>query len=215
MNDRTLWDNPEREINDSLFALEFLSDTPSVILSGGRRGILNITDLRVTRARPDAIIHPSTITHIKQVDTHHILVNGLNSSLRQYDLRFRKEDTIEKNFMTTTRVNGRNIHSTRPILQYPDFQNTATWQIGFDVDLEAGVIAAAQEPDEFHDHVQLFSLHGGHKLHPLDRIDGSLAIEGQVVKCLRFAQEGPGKMKSLYVGYGFDVQRYAWDDKYL
>ena len=74
-----------------IFSLEFLDDNPSILLSGGRPGILNITDLRVPvfGRNADIITHPSSITHIKQLDAHHILVAGLNSSLRQYDLRFR------------------------------------------------------------------------------------------------------------------------------
>ena len=111
-----------------VFALEFLSNDPSVLLSGGRNGILNITDLRVPDfgTQADFIRHPSCITHINQLDTHRILVAGLQSSLRQYDLRFRK---------TAAR--------TQSILEYPAYHNKSTIRIGLDVDLKTGVVAVS------------------------------------------------------------------------
>lgn len=128
-------------LNDSLFppgrgrgvfALEFMSNEPSVLMSGGRNGFLSITDLRVPHfgQQPDEIKHQSSITHIKQFDTHRIIVAGLKSSLCQYDLRFCKGP-----------------ERTRSILQYPEYQNTASIRIGFDIDVESGVVAAAQEHD--------------------------------------------------------------------
>jgi hypothetical protein len=132
-----------------VFALEFLSNHPSVLMSGGRSGGLNFTDLRVPDygSQADVIKHQSSITHIKQLDAHRIIVAGLESCLCQYDLRFRKGP-----------------ERTQSVLQYPDYQNTAHTRIGFDVDLELGVVAAAQEHDISHPPVQLFSLHGGYPL---------------------------------------------------
>ena len=70
-----------------VFTLEFLAGFPGVIMSGGRSKILNITDLRVPDFgnQADVIKHPSSITHIKQLDPHRILVAGLESSLCQYE----------------------------------------------------------------------------------------------------------------------------------
>lgn len=132
-----------------VFAIEFLSEVPSVLMSGGRSGILNVTDLRVPDfgSQADVIKHQSSITHIKQLDTHRIIVAGLESTLCQYDLRFRKGPK-----------------RTQSVLQYPDYQNTASVRIGFDVDVESGIVAAAQEHDISHPPIQLFSLHGGHLL---------------------------------------------------
>ncbi len=176
------------EHSKDVFALEFLSNDPSILLSGGRSGILNVTDLRVPDfgQQADVIKHQSSITHIKQVNAHRIIVAGLESSLCQYDLRFRKGPK-----------------RTQAVLRYPDYQNSASIRIGFDIDLDNGVVAAAQEHDISHPHVQLFSLHGGHAL----RSEASrLGREGEfarisagleVVPCVRFAQDVEGKMKSL------------------
>lgn len=202
-----------------VFALEFLSDNHNVLLSGGRSGILNLTDLRIPRfwPDPDIITHPSSITHIRQLDTHRIIVAGLNSHLCQYDLRFRRLDRSSP--APPNRRNRRAIDNpapTRSIVQYPDYHNSALIHLGFDVDMGTGVVAACQERamDPHLESVRLFSLHGGHKLEsPILRKstlgDYDEMIEPSTVRCVRFAKECDSKMKSLYA-MNRDFQRYAW-----
>lgn len=205
-----------------IFALEFLSDNPSILLSGTRKGTLNITDLRIPKfgADSDVINHPSSITHIKQLDMHRILVAGLDSTMCQYDLRFRKMDTptptpapVWRSRKTYTSY--RNPKPTRSILIYPDYHNNASIQLGLDIDLEAGILAAAQEWNEQHSKVQLFSLHGGHKLkspiskgETLDTGDDG----GGNIKCVKWARDIAGRGKSLWVGVKPDIQRFGWAD---
>lgn len=168
-----------------VFAVEFLSHEPDVIMSGGRNSFMYLTDLRVPSfgQQPDFIKHGSSITHIKQVDTHRIIVAGLKSNLCQYDLRFRKGP-----------------ERTQSILQYPAYQNSARMSIGFDVDTESGIVAAAQEFDASHPLIQLFSLHGGHTLPSCFNLGEdaiAAAASGAVVPWLRFVSDVEGKMKSL------------------
>jgi hypothetical protein len=204
---------PEERYPSDVFALEFLADNHSVLLSGGRRGILNITDLRIPKFGSDAdtISHPSTITHIKQLDAHRIIVSGLNSTLCQYDLRFRKVDAPPPPAPFGRKYRSiYNATPTRPILEYTGFHNTATIQHGFDVDLETGVVAAAQEHDAFvRPPVQLFSLHGGQMLRSprLEKFDD--LYTDQVVPCLRFVEDCENRAKSLYIGAN-GIYRYAW-----
>jgi hypothetical protein len=198
-----------------VFALEFLSDkNPSILLSGGRRGILDIMDLRtpeLTRAS-DAINHPSTITNIRQLDSHHILVAGLHSSLRQYDLRFNKPAASTKpptrgNRGRAGRPHNPNAIITRPVLEYEGFSNAATIQHGLEVDLETGVLAVAQEHDAVHPPVQLFSIRGGQML-PSPKMDNILHRD-QVVKCVDWVGDVEGSSKSLYV-LGNGLHRFTW-----
>ncbi|PVH82956.1 hypothetical protein DL98DRAFT_513634 [Cadophora sp. DSE1049] len=207
---------PAKDQPDDTFAVEFLSDNPSILLSGGRRGILTVTDLRVPMlsSNPDTITHPSSITHIRQLDQHRLIVSGLKSTLCQYDLRFRKTRKLNPTSEQKAKAKSRlNLHPTSPILIYPDYQNTASHQAGFDIDLEAGIVAAAQEADEFTPAVQLFSLHGGHKLEsPLANGFQAKDDEEWLVKCLRFAKDSDSGMKSLYVGHRKVIQRYTWGE---
>ncbi|KAI9053874.1 hypothetical protein LZ554_002821 [Drepanopeziza brunnea f. sp. 'monogermtubi'] len=236
---------------DDVFALSFLTDNPTILLSGGRKGILTLSDLRapITIFGADKITHPSTITHIQPLNAHQIIVAGLNSSLCQYDLRYRKDEFAIS--LTHRKSKSRqNPEPTRSILRYPAYQNSANWQIGFDVDLESGIVAAvsraiffpsdifgypstllttlqiakipwltpcvfvkAQEPDEFHPYVQLFSLRGGHTLSSPFVSEKFGGYGEQIpVKCLRWAKDSDSGIKSLYVGQGAFVQRYAWGE---
>lgn len=195
-----------------IFALEFLSESPSILLSGGRRGILNITDLRLPKfgSEADTIHHPSSITHIRQLDFHRILVSGLNSTLCQYDLRFRKFDTPPA--PTPPRKKPRSIqnpNSTKSILEYPEFHNTASIQHGLDIDSETGALAVGQEHDSVHPPVQIFSLHGGHTLRSprVEKFD--MISRDQVVKCVQWVEDVENRAKSLYIGSN-GIWRYAW-----
>jgi hypothetical protein len=222
------WASPKPEFNShphpkDTFALEFLSRNPSVLLSGGRTGILNITDLRVPNFGPtppaDTIIHPSAITHIKEINSHRVIVAGLGSSLCQYDLRFRKIDTPQYSVLPSKKQRKqsrgrRNLEATRPILTYPEYHHTSKLSIGFDVDVESGMVAAAMEQDDETEHslVRLFSLNSGEMLYTPNLRYISEHKAGFDVRCLQFVRDIEGKMKSLHVGVGQDIIRYAWTD---
>ncbi|CZT08814.1 uncharacterized protein RAG0_13781 [Rhynchosporium agropyri] len=205
---------PPPGLRDDLFAVEILSDSPNTLLSGGRRGILNLTDLRA--AIPpwdnDTITHPSSITHIRQIDANRIIVCGLQSSLCQYDLRFRKEDSKPAKW-SLHQAHARNRNPSRSIVQYPDYHNTASHQAGFDIDPDSGIVAAAQEADDYHPSVQLFSLKTGHRFDSPHAFGFEFRDEKDwLVKCLRFARDSDSGRKSLYVGQRPLIQRYAWGD---
>lgn len=195
-----------------IFALDFLSDNISVLLSGGRRGILNITDLRVPKfgTGADAITHPSSITHIKQIDPHRILVSGLNSSLRQYDLRFRRLDTPSPPKKSKKLRSLYNASATRSILEYTSFYNSATIQHGLDIEPELGIVAVCQEHNSVHPPVQIFSLHGGHKVRLPALEDDSKIERDQVIRCLQWVDDAEYRTKSLWVGNNGGIDRYAW-----
>lgn len=152
---------PQHKSPKDVFALEFSADNHNILLSGCRKGILNFTDLRVPTSNSDIINHPSTITHVRQLDKNRVIVAGLNSSLCQYDLRFLGETT---NFTSSPQIPNksfRNRRITSPVVQYPGYHNDSSIHMGFDIDLETGTVAAAQEKDDFNPALRLFSLHGG------------------------------------------------------
>lgn len=179
-----------------VFTLQFLSNHPSVLLSGGRNGIVEITDCRSPEwgSETSRLRHPSAVTHIRQLDDHRIIVAGLHSTLRQYDLRYRKR--------VRQTVGTQKKKCTIPILEYPEYRNSATIQIGFDVDIETGVVAAGQDFGQ----LALFSLHGGEKL-------TSLALEKPytgAISCIRFAEDNDRGTRSLWAGNDAYIERFAW-----
>ncbi|KAH8674771.1 hypothetical protein BGZ60DRAFT_526722 [Tricladium varicosporioides] len=199
-----------------ILAMEFCPDNPFVLLSGDRKGNLEIWDHRVPSSElaADTVFHPSSIIHIKQLDSYRTVVAGLKSSLVQYDLRYRKTRFSAKNssFSTTKASRG----STQPVLQYPEYQNSARIHIGFDVDIESGIIAAAQEYDEFHPAIQLFSLSGGHvlKSSSLQSWMSSILPHDQPVRCLKFANDMANQPKSLWASAqwrdGAGLEQFRW-----
>lgn len=202
MKDRNL---PTLHHPRDAFALEFLSSdqNPSILLSGGRPGWVNRIDLRAPVLTNTLIFHPSSITHIKQVDEHRIIVPGLESNMCQYDLRYLKD--CKDHFVRLQRM------TTQPYLQYPEYKNGATISAGFDIDTESGLVAAAQEEDGYAAAIQIFSLHSGHKLasRRLERFYSKFTPN-----CLMFVRDVPGAMRSLYVATKRGgISRHAFRDE--
>jgi hypothetical protein len=177
-----------------------------------------VTDLRIPifGPDPDIIIHPSSIIHIRQLDTHRIIVAGLNSHLCQYDLRFRKMDRTPQpqNSQVGRAIEIENPYPTRSIVQYPEYHNSANTRLGFDINIETGVVAACQEQftGTHYESVQLFSLHSGQSLDsPLlsSKLFAPEEPDDCNINCVRFARDSDFKTKSLYV-IKRNIQRYAW-----
>ncbi|KAG9244186.1 hypothetical protein BJ878DRAFT_575932 [Calycina marina] len=187
-------DHSSRGSKHDILALEFLRDNHSVLLAGGRNGTLHIVDLRIPEAL-NSIYHPGAITHIKQLDPHRILVAGLESSLLQYDLRFRKK-------MASVLPDGRrrSRRQTHPSMLYPGYRNEATIRAGLDLDLENRIIAAAGERrTKDDDLIQLFSLNTGELLKaPLGKCRRGLIRRGREATCIQFVKEENTNTSSLW-----------------
>ncbi|KAI9647421.1 hypothetical protein NHQ30_003806 [Ciborinia camelliae] len=198
-----------------VFALEFLPNHNDILLTGERRGILNIIDLRLPRFGPSTgkIQHTSCITHIKSLDEHRILVAGCASDLCQYDKRFTKPNTHLAPLINTKNINP----PTTSYLTYPDYQNNGKIHVGLDVDLELGIVAAADHESK----IRLFSLHGGQVLNgfnflerPPDRPGPDLSRRDTVqVSCIKFVQDTRNKPKSLWAAVSDHIVRLSFDRK--
>lgn len=196
----TKWISHSSSRTVEILAVDFLDDSKDIILAGDRQGQISLLDMRepFPKFGKYAIQNPSTVSHIKSIDQFRILVAGpgeeSSTTMCQYDIRNTK----------TTLVNApRNkiIERTMPYLEYPDHHNTYAI-FGLDVDVDAGLVAAAQEDQT----VQIFSLHGGQKL---DFVGGKKQRDCHV-ECLRFIPDRDVGTKSLYVAGIDSISRYAW-----
>ena len=137
----------------------------------------------------------------------------------QYDLRFRKKlSSTHGSYNQQKRKRNpgiTNLQTTLPTVSYPEYYNQATVIAGLDVDIESGIIAAAQEGDTGNDLVQLFSLHGGEKLESRIGAHVRNGNDKQVVRCIRFVRDDPRNMKSLwFMSTRFnELHRYAWGEE--
>jgi len=204
----------------AVLAVECLTRHPSVILAGLRNGHINFFDVR-QRARQfqsdmESIKHPSAVSRIKQLNDHVVVVAGLNSTLCNYDLRFIQRRPREKAwpdghwaYARGSEVPGNEV--SNPILLYPQHCNSAHVELGFDVDPEAGIVAAAQyDPYKT---ISIFSPKTGQMLRSLHVKDtqASSSCDKADVKALKFVHDrGSEHMKSLWIAKGTRIIRFAW-----
>ncbi|KAI9759401.1 MAG: hypothetical protein M4579_002390 [Chaenotheca gracillima] len=168
-----------------VLAVEFISD--GLLAAGQRNGRVDILDKRKPRMGTDRqgtsshfVRHPSSVTNIKKVDDHHIIVCGLENSLCMYDLRFSHPPSPRKAFM----------EPTRPVLEY-DHQNEYRLGLGFDIDIDAGLVAAATDQKT----TNLFVLNTSEKisLSPFTGISSQRPrfTHDSLARCIRFSNTGP------------------------
>lgn len=185
-------------------------------ISGERNGTIRVYDPRTRRLEPDKMFHPSAVRHIRQVGTHTIVVAGLKSTLCNYDTRYPKSGPLASSWPMLP-VNQSQIRNpTAPTVKYPKYQNDAYLNMGFDVDLDDGLVAAVVQkhrlgcPLEI-DQVNIFSSHTGELLQTLDPENAGCTNDPARTKALRFvAERGESMPKSLWVAKGHKMISYEW-----
>lgn len=206
------------ERRSAIVAVGCLAQHPSVVLGGARNGKVMFLDVRLgtgqNQSGNETIKHPSTVSRIMQLEDNVIVVAGLNSTLCNYDLRFIQQRPRDKAWPNRnwTRRPGAEVLQTEvsnPILVYPEHSNGPYMDLGFDIDPEAGIVAAVQD-DCFYT-PKIFSSKTGQVLRSLDTAFTEPIPDMAAVKALKFVQDrGSGHMKSLWVAKGTKIVRYAW-----
>lgn len=136
--DRLKWVNdPEQSSNgkstNDVLSLSFMPKNPHVIFAGSRDSRVSWVDLRAPEGgQCGRIRHRSSVAHVRGINEHQVLAAGPKSAMSIYDIRFAQRPSMKK---------VRNM----PLVRFSDYSNTASIQIGLDVDLELGVVAAATE----------------------------------------------------------------------
>lgn len=170
-----------------IFAQDFQQGDHNVLFAGGRQPRLWITDLRVPEARWSFAKHTSSISHLKSVNPHQVLVSGLQSSMALYDVRFL----------------SRNSRGARPLLKFQDHHNEAHFHVGWDVSPDLNVVAAAQDNGT----VKLFSLKSGRRLR-CPTVD-SIHVDSPI-KALMFQRMPRERLPSLFVGEGPSLRKFSF-----
>ncbi|KAL8856417.1 MAG: hypothetical protein Q9178_006987 [Gyalolechia marmorata] len=120
--------------------------TPNLILSGMRSGKVRVWDIR-SKGTNVRFQHPSCISNIRAIDDHKVLVAGLEAKMAIYDTRFTKG-------YPQSHCNS-NIGLSVPLQVFPTYRSGSYFypRLGFDVQVELGLIASATEDKK----VQMFS----------------------------------------------------------
>ncbi|KAI9760848.1 MAG: hypothetical protein M1835_000088 [Candelina submexicana] len=183
-----------------IFALEFLSS--STIAAGGRDSSIRFYDQR-SSGKALRLRHPSSVTGIRQVDEWRIVVCGLRNSMRLYDLRSQPSPIPPP---TTTTATTKTSHkaTTQPVLEYP-YLNDFRLGLGFDVDTETGLVAAASDDRN----LQLFSVYSGEEIRLRGKKDRMFE---DFARCVRFSQPRGQlhRSKELLVTAGNLLECFSW-----
>ncbi|KAF4986658.1 hypothetical protein FGRMN_10726 [Fusarium graminum] len=175
------------QVPQEIFAQDFQEGNHNILLAGGRQPRLWLADLRASPVQWSFAKHASSISHIKSVNPHQVLVSGLQSSMALYDVRFL----------------SRNPRGARPLLKFADHHNEAHFHIGWDVSPKLNVVAAAQDNGT----VKLFSLRSGRRL----RCPAVESIHTDApIKALMFQKMPRERMPSLFIGEGLSLRKFSF-----
>lgn len=182
-----------------IFSQDFQIGNHNVLFAGGRQPRLWITDLRAPAAGWSFVKTGSSVAHVRSINPHQVVVAGLQNHMAVYDTRFFRADTETE---TSKGAHSRHVGAS-PLLDFPDYRNDAHYHIGWDVSVELGVVAAAQDNGT----VRLFSLRSGRVLRSRRGLDG-LQTAGPV-KAMMFQTLPREKMPSLYVATGPLLKKFG------
>lgn len=188
-----------------------------VLFFGGRPGKLYVADYREKPHRWGVVttkVAPSPITHVKSVNEYQVLVAGLRDRLALFDLRFlggRSSYHFNKSSSSFVRNNNNSSSSgggggggALPLLTFPQYRNRAHVDIGLDVDLLSGIVAAAHDDGT----VALYSLRNGNRLRSPD-IDRIRSSRGPI-QAVQFQTFPRDSNPSLFVGVQSNINVYSF-----
>lgn len=196
----------DRAAFKDIMAVEFCQGHENLVFGGGRPGRCFLGDSRAKERHWQSFYHGSSITHIKSINEHHVLVSGLRDTMRIYDTR------MVKKFTKPATASEYYRHESKPkcglaMIEFPGYQNDAHIKIGLDVELEDGVVAAAHNDGA----IALYSLKSGHKLRSPDIDKARVNVEARgPVKALQFEKMANDSHSSLFVGVGPTLMVFSY-----
>ncbi|RYP76804.1 hypothetical protein DL771_001540 [Monosporascus sp. 5C6A] len=183
----------ERNPYTDIFSLDFQRAHPDILMFGGRPGKMWVSDHRQPRDKWDVVSASSSITHIRSINEHQVLMAGLRDKLSVYDLRFRKNKSGD----TST-------NAALPLLIFPQYRNRAHINIGLDFDGPSGIVAAAHEDGK----VALYSVYSGNRLRSSD-VDTIHSPRGPI-QCIQFQTFPRDHNPTLFVGAQSNINAYSF-----
>ncbi|RYP22556.1 hypothetical protein DL765_001614 [Monosporascus sp. GIB2] len=183
----------ERNPYTDIFSLDFQRAHPDILMFGGRPGKMWVSDHRQPQDKWDIVSASSSITHIRSINEHQVLIAGLRDKLSVYDLRFRKNKSGD----TST-------NAALPVLTFPQYRNRAHINIGLDFDGPSGVVAAAHEDGK----VALYSVYSGNRLRSPD-VDTIHSPRGPI-QCIQYQTFPRDHSPTLFVGAQSNINAYSF-----
>jgi hypothetical protein len=203
--------DPSGITKKDILAVECSKDSPFVILSGDRKGVLQFLDVRCITKAASIIQHASSVCHIKHVRDGIIAVSGLKSTLCNYDQRFLKNRPLAESWpeIYHSYSSQQTLNVTVPAFTYTGHENDAWIEAGFDIDVDAGIAAAAQTGTSTA--VKIFSLKTGRLLRSMDSTGVGRTVDLDLARVVKFVPDPLGGVgRDLWVTKGSRIVSYAW-----
>ncbi|KAI8159107.1 hypothetical protein K4K49_007726 [Colletotrichum sp. SAR 10_70] len=131
-DERVRWLGPPRPRpgppEGDFFTSSFLPDNPNVLFAGGRNPTIKLMDMR-TMWDAWELLPIGPVAHLEAVNPHQFVAAGPRSLMAVFDIRYRR-----------LLPNG-----VQPVVEFEGYKNDAHMHIGWAVDADAGVVAAAHD----------------------------------------------------------------------
>ncbi|KAH9908068.1 hypothetical protein F4778DRAFT_460709 [Xylariomycetidae sp. FL2044] len=183
-----------------VFSIVFPQDHKDLFVFGGRPGYLVGADMRTPYHSWDALHVGSTITQIRTVNEHQVLVAGLKHKMAVFDRRFGKGGNNKNNIFASISDGDR---AAIPLQTFPQYRNAAHIDIGLDYDRDSGVVAAAHDDGR----VALYSVRTGRRLKS-EAVDTTYSHAGPI-QCIQFRNFPLDVTSSLFMGVRSIVRVYS------
>ncbi|KAJ9666137.1 hypothetical protein H2201_003815 [Coniosporium apollinis] len=192
------------ETKSDVLALDWLS--PHLLAAGLRNASVMLYDTRSTGSAL-RLRHNGAITALHRADDEtRLVICGFPDALCTYDLRMSRELAAPQTSEASKGKRGRHklkAPPTVPLLRF-DYSNKYRYPLGFDVNAEVGLVAAAEDNGR----IQLYSLQSGKKVENVPEVQETSA-EPHQIKCLRIVETGDRGTKVL-AGVGARIVELAW-----
>ncbi|CAK7273138.1 plasma membrane H+-ATPase [Sporothrix epigloea] len=169
--------SPRHNSGFTFTSVDYVHKHPRLVVAAGRHPVPWLVDLgdrswhafggTTMAGRHDTSVRidgrgrgeDNAVTHVRSAGEYHVVAASLNNKMLKYDLRYMKKprSSREEDVATAALFRFRNYHKSSRLTG-----------LGFDVDAELGLVAAAEEHDYYTGlggGISLFSLATGERLH--------------------------------------------------
>ncbi|EON61814.1 hypothetical protein W97_01031 [Coniosporium apollinis CBS 100218] len=192
------------ETKSDVLALDWLS--PNLLAAGLRNASVMLYDMR-SGGSALRLRHNGVVTGLRRADDEtRLVVCGFPDALCMYDLRMSREPEAPQPGQSGKGKRDRQkpkMPPTAPLLRF-EYSNKYRYPLGFDVNAEVGLVAAAEDNGR----IQLYSLQSGKRVAGVPEVQGNRA-EPHQIKCLRIVETLDRGTKVL-AGVGARIVELAW-----
>ncbi len=203
--------SPIVDPDSDVLAMDWLSQ--NVLAAGLRNSKVLLWDAR-SRGIVTRFHHGTPVCNLRRAGSEFsVLTAGFSDNLALYDLR------MNRDVVQPTETHGRRKRqalrqsSAQPVLRFPGYANKHSYPLGFEVSLELGLVAAADDAGS----IRTMSLNDAKRVRLGDMGSPMFCKESasedtsppDLVNCIRFTEDERGQI-SMLASQGPKILQYVW-----